>query len=100
MHRLDFPVLLAKLHQLFSAGISAGNVIAGLPAELSTGLNTPFNGKNRPQTRLLMLVQPGNILDFPPNPLFDPPCIFLCRLADFTRILVARVLKKQADIRQ
>ena len=49
VHRLNFPVLLGKLHQLFGESIPAGNVIAGLPAVPSANLHDPFNGKNRLQ---------------------------------------------------
>ena len=72
VHRLNFPMLASKFHELFGTGIPAGFV----------------------------LFHPGNILDFAANSFFIPPRVLLHCLADFPFIFVALILEKQAYILQ
>ena len=98
VHRLDFPMLTNKCRQLFGRGVPAGNIIAGLPAVMSTNIHNPLNRENRLQSRPSVLFQPGNVLDFAANSFLNPSRIFLRRLAAFPFLLVALILEKQADV--
>ena len=68
VHRLNFPMFPCKFYQ---PNIPAEDVIAGLPAVMSTSLYALLNGENRLQSRPFVFLLPGNILDFGANPLFN-----------------------------
>ena len=61
---------------MFRKTVAAGDIEAGLLAGMATGLNRALNGENRLQPRPFVFFQPGYILDFAANPLFDASCIF------------------------
>lgn len=87
-HRLDFPMLSRKIHQMFDRDIPAGNVIICFLVMMLTSLYNPLHREDRPQSRPFLLFRSRNILDFSAN-------LFLHLSGVLLHRLVALILKNR-----